>query len=115
MKVLVINGGSSSIKCSLFESDQLAKHDQPPLWKGQVNFRDGNKAELLTRSGSNSESRIEFPAPNIDAGFRKLYEVITGNGADPIVRIDQIKVVGHRVVHGGGKYFSPTKVDDQLI
>ena len=115
MKVLVINGGSSSIKCSLFESDQLAKHDQPPLWKGQVNFRDGNKAELLTRSGSNSESRIEFPAPNIDAGFRKLYEVITGNGANPIVKIDEIKVVGHRVVHGGGKYFSATKVDDQLI
>jgi acetate kinase len=115
MKVLVINGGSSSIKSSLFESNQLDKHDQPPLWKGQVNFRGDNTAELITCSGNNPESKSEFSAPNTNAGFRKLFEVITGNGSNPVVDIDEIKVVGHRVVHGGAKYFAATQIDDQLI
>jgi acetate kinase len=115
MKVLVINGGSSSIKSSLFDSNQLDKHDQPPLWKGQVNFRGDNTAELITHSDNSPESKSEFPAPNTDAGFRKLFEAITGNGSNPVVNMDEIKVVGHRVVHGGDKYFSATQVDDQLI
>jgi acetate kinase len=75
--VLIVNGGSSSIKFAMFTAEQ-----EPRRIKG------GN----VERSGAGEAERIA----------REL-----GDGKPA--------AVGHRIVHGGPKYFEPTRVTEEVV
>lgn len=89
MKVLVLNGGSSSFKCWLAElpGGPLPGDPLPPIWSEHLNWNQ--------HSGS-AESMIE-PA------LRSLLE------KHPV-----IDVVGHRIVHGGPNYRESTKLTPEV-
>ncbi|MEO5810715.1 MAG: acetate/propionate family kinase [Rhodanobacter sp.] len=106
--ILVLNCGSSSIKFALFATGEtpLAR---TAAWSGKV--------EGIT-SATPTFSADDIPATPLTlepdrpyaAALTYLRECILG-------RLDgrRIVAVGHRVVHGGSKYFAPVRVDAAVL
>jgi acetate kinase len=85
--ILVLNFGSTSVKISLFECDNLAKVDEP-IWK--------------TSLGATDDSAM---------AIKSLW-----SGKQPILKSpEQIVAVGHRVVHGGSDHAGAIIVNEQVM
>jgi acetate kinase len=114
VKIFVINAGSSSIKSQLLDASRLFDKDNGLLWHGQVNFHDGGQADFTSSPAGQADKHFTVAATDAESGYRKLFsEIIESDG--PLASIDEIKAVGHRVVHGGDKYHLPTVVDDLVL
>ncbi len=107
MKILVLNGGSSSFKC-WFE-------DGEPRWNARADWsRDSSTADVkITRSdGASIKRTITASAPS---GFlQPLLEALWTGEAKVIDAPSQIDVVGHRIVHGGPKYRASVLVTPEV-
>jgi acetate kinase len=103
VKILVLNGGSSTLKATLREVDGAAPAQPPaPLWEAQADWgrRPGIAQVRVHRAGEapvETEAATETSASVIQPVIEDLWsgpaKVIGGPG--------EISVVGHRVVHGG--------------
>ncbi len=85
MKILVLNGGSSTFKCWFRDvpDGPLGAEALPPRWSGRVEWKSSESPEgllppLLESLWKGDKKAIDSPA--------------------------EIDVVGHRIVHGGAKY-----------
>jgi acetate kinase len=107
MKILVLNGGSSSFKCWFQDvhDGSLPSEGLAPRWTARADWsRNSGTADVkITRSDGVSVSRtITADAPS---GF--LEPVLEGLWKGEAKAIDgpsEIDIVGHRIVHGGPKY-----------
>ncbi|MBQ1925662.1 MAG: hypothetical protein II180_06035, partial [Proteobacteria bacterium] len=108
MKLLVINCGSSTVKYQLLEmpaGDVLAK--------GNVE-RIGEEIGILkhkTADGKKVEITDEV-FPTHEAGLKRVFDLLLDG---TIKSLDEIKAVGHRVVHGGEKLTKTCLVDQSII
>jgi acetate kinase len=112
MKILVLNSGSSSQKTALFELQPGGAVDPvAPLWEGKLDW-DGEQERLTISSAPGGKLREE---KKIDPEKRErsveamLQNLWTGTTA-VLGAKDAIKVVGHRVVHGGPKLTQPVLI-----
>ena len=107
--VLVLNGGSSSLK---FAAYALPLTEAGPLLRGQVEGI-GAEPHLLLRdaSGAVLEER-RFPAEGFDhsAAVLHLQESLRSH-----LEGDQVIAIGHRVVHGGDRPAAAERVDAALL
>lgn len=84
MKILIVNGGSSSFKFSLFDTPCSFGFTTEPIWKKTIEFKntsDDHKAAI-------KETLLEVP-PDID-------------------------LIGHRIVHGGNLFHKPTLITSDV-
>jgi acetate kinase len=106
MKILVLNAGSSSQKCCLYE---LADHTLPnqaptPLWEAQIDwtYRPGvAEVTVKTAAGKTKQTQpFETKLPVIETMLATIW-----SGQSPVLEDKTlIDAVGHRVVHGGQDY-----------
>lgn len=62
------------------------------------------------------ETRVRGQVDRIEAGdFPGALASVTKQLAEEGVRADDLRAVGHRVVHGGPQYASPTVIDDEVL
>jgi acetate kinase len=87
LKILVLNSGSSSIKYQLFE---ITNTKQDVLFKGLV-------------------EEVKDYQNALDGIFTQLIKL------NVIESFNQIDAFGHRVVHGGDKFYKPVVIDDEVI
>jgi len=109
MKILVINSGSSSLKCSLFEAPGprlLARCSVERIGEG--------KASLNYEASGRSDQRPCDAATHSEALDAVLGRLVEGDGR-VLEGLEQIGAVGHRVVHGGEKIARSVAVDDEVI
>ena len=114
--VLVINSGSSSLKYSLMDMDR-----ELPLGEGLIErigqdagdithtvrrVSDGSAAPTVLDEKHRSSRRIA----DHDEAFRVMLEQFAEHG--PQLDDSPPVAVGHRVVHGGARFFAPTPIDD---
>ncbi len=90
--VLVINSGSSSLKYQLIDPDSGA----------------ARATGHVERIGEDSSS-----VPNHDAARRHAFDGLADDGID--LQTCGLVAVGHRVVHGGNRFYRPTLLDDAVI
>lgn len=83
MRILVVNGGSSSFKFSLFEVVGKFTRAHQPIWKKNIEFKTTGE----DRKEAIKKALLEAPAP-----------------------IDRI---GHRIVHGGLIFQKPTVINSE--
>ena len=106
--ILVLNCGSSSIKFALFDAaaDPLPR---TPLWNGKVQGIGGPTPDFGETGIEPFPVTLDAEHPHT-AALALIRQRVTA-------RLDgrRIAVVAHRVVHGGNKYFTPTRVDAALI
>jgi acetate kinase len=90
--VLVINSGSSSLKFQLVEPES------------GVARATGN----VDRIGEESSAVADHAA-----ALRRAFDMLADDGID--LQNGKLVAVGHRVVHGGNRFYQPTLVDDAVI
>jgi acetate kinase len=114
MKILVINTGSSSIKYQLFDMNA-----QRILASG-VAERIGESKGVLTHESVLSNGEIvkkvqEGMIADHSQGLNRIADLLIDPDHGVIQDISEIAAVGHRVVHGGEMFRSPTIIDEKVI
>lgn len=84
MKILVVNGGSSSFKFALFEVKGTFLPTSEPIWQKTVEFKNTSD----DRKAAIKKALLEVPT--------------------------DIGIVGHRIVHGGNLFQKPTLITPQV-
>ena len=114
MKILVINTGSSSIKYQLFDMDQ-----QIVLASGLAE-KIGEATSILTHkiikeNGENITKVKEGMILDHQEGLIRIVDLLVDAEYGVIKDKSEISAVGHRVVHGGETFQSPTIIDKGVI
>ncbi|UAJ80416.1 acetate kinase [Leifsonia sp. ZF2019] len=100
--VLVVNSGSSSLKYQLIDAES-----EEALASGLVE-RIGEESGHIRHRGPGGTAERSLPIPDHTAGFRAMLELFASEG--PSLEESPLVAVGHRVVHGGKRFFEPTIV-----
>ena len=110
MKILVLNCGSSSIKFQFFDMD-----GEIVLAKGLVEKigLNGSCLKLEKKSGE----KVVFEGEILDhkVGIEYVLGVLTSKKHGCISNLNDIKAVGHRVVHGGERFNESVIIDSEVI
>ena len=106
--ILVLNCGSSSIKFALFDAaaDPLPRQ---PLWNGKVQGIGGPTPDFGETGVAPFAIALD-PAQPCRAALTLILQRVRA-------RLDgrRLAVVAHRVVHGGSRYFEPTRIDAGVL
>ncbi|MDR6990312.1 acetate/propionate family kinase [Luteimonas sp. 3794] len=106
--LLVLNCGSSSIKFALFDVGQTPL-PRAPVWNGKVQGIGGD-APTLGETGREPERvTLDVDQPYHAALTRILDRVAARRGGR------RLHAVAHRVVHGGGRYEAPVRMDAAVL
>lgn len=108
MKILVLNSGSSSIKYQLFSMPS-----QEVICSGLIE-RIGLKLGNIHYKSSKEKISEETKIPNHKTGLEKVVALLLDKKVGVISSTDEIKAVGHRVVHGGSSFTKTTIVNQEV-
>jgi acetate kinase len=107
-KILVCNAGSSSFKFSFFDAE-----DEVLLADGGVDWL-RKPARLVFRGANRPEIREELKLEkHADAVARILDDLQAGSSA-ALQSLEDLRAVGHRVVHGGDRYTSAVRITAEV-
>lgn len=110
MKILVLNSGSSSQKCALFEiSDSIPDHPPVPLWQGKVEWGEREpKMELCNAQGA--ALNISISLEGRAQALERLLQALSYGEVKAVSSLSEIAVVGHRFVQGGLEFRDPVRI-----
>ena len=117
MNLLVLNSGSGSHKCSLFQVGKILPAEAlEPIWKAVIMATDpGSAAQELSLTFEVEGQKKERKALSADLSSRKQVEYLLKRLRDDqssiLKNTAAIDVVGHRVVHGGTEFDKAVHVD----
>jgi acetate kinase len=97
--LLVINSGSSSIKYQLFQMPS-----PEPVCSGlieRIGLRDGAITHKVWRDGKETSTTLQQDIADHESGMLEAARLLTDPGTGVLQDPDDVKVVGHRIVHGG--------------
>ena len=107
-KILVCNAGSSSFKFSLFDAE-----DEVLLAEGGIDWL-RKPTRLVIRQADRPEIREELKLEkHADAVVRILEDLQAGSSA-ALDSLEDLRAVGHRVVHGGDRYSSAVLITAEV-
>jgi len=110
MKILVVNAGSSSLKYQL-----INMKEEKVLAKGLCD-RIGLPGSLIKHKTHDDRSVTkEIEMKDHKDAIASLIKVLTHEEWGVIESLEEIKAVGHRVVHGGEKFFKSVIIDENVI
>ena len=109
MSVLVINAGSSSVKYQLISSK-----DESVQAKGLVE-RIGSAGSNMKHIYGEETYEVEKPLENHVEAIKLILAALLDPSHGVIKSVDEIRAVGHRVVHGGEKFATSVLIDDAVI
>jgi acetate kinase len=104
MRILVLNGGSSSFKCwfSDLSDESLPVKGPQPLWSARVDWsHHSGVAEIHIRRSDGAASDRSMQVDGPVAVLRPVIESLWEGSAKVISARSEIDVVCHRIVHGG--------------
>jgi acetate kinase len=113
MKILVINAGSSSIKYQLFNMET-----QTVLAGGLVERIGETTGRIKHNNFVKADSKPtvkEAHIPSHKEGLTDVVQLLLDPEIGVIASPDEIRAVGHRVVHGGEKFSHPTVLDQEIV
>ncbi|MBQ6003476.1 MAG: acetate kinase [Clostridia bacterium] len=108
--ILVINAGSSSIKYQLIDMD-----NEEVKAKGLVE-RIGIEGAQLTHTTTGKDKIIVKKAmADHGVAMQEVIKALTDEELGAVKSMDEIRAVGHRVLHGGEKFTQPSLVDENVL
>jgi acetate kinase len=112
MKILVLNGGSSSLKASLREVDGATPSvPVAPLWQAEADWgRNAGKVTIHAQGpGGKLDQELDLSEPA--AVLDPIMESLWSGTARALSGAGEIDAVGHRVVHGGTTFQESARID----
>ena len=107
MKILSVNAGSSSLKFQMYEMPE-----EKVIISG-VFERIGIDGSFYTIKINDEKIVKEVNIPNHKEAVHALIKELLDNKV--IKELDEIKGIGHRIVHGGDKYSSSVIITDEVL
>jgi acetate kinase len=105
--ILAVNGGSSSIKFALFATEPSL----PRILNGRIEGIGTPHSSLAARSrDASANASRQVNAPDYAAAVNLLLDWI-----EKTIARHELAAVGHRVVHGGPKYWAPQRISPAMI
>jgi acetate kinase len=112
MYLLVLNAGSSSQKSSLYRLErELPQQPPEPLWLGDIDWIASDFGSLTVKSNGIQQ---QTELANREKALETMLNTLVEGETKVLDRLEQINLVGHRVVHGGAKYFQPTIITAEV-
>ena len=108
MKVLVLNCGSSSLKCQLIDMETEER-----IMKGHYERIGGSRSSLRFNVRGN-KVEFEHPARNFEEAISFILKLLVSKEFNVVNSIDEIGAVGHRIVHGGEKFTESVVIDKEV-
>ena len=110
MKVLVINAGSSSLKYQLMDPATREVFAKGLCERIGIDGR-------LTHKVPAKDAKYEFeiPMPTHSEAIQAVLDALLDAEHGVIKSASEIDAVGHRVVHGGEKFASSVRIDDEVM
>ena len=106
-KYLVVNAGSSSLKFSLYEMPE--QNELVNVYVEKI----GSKDCFWTLKMNGEKIKKSAPLKDHSEAVQTMMQELVDNKL--IENIDEIKGVGHRVVHGGEFYAESVKFDAEVL
>lgn len=108
MKIFILNCGSSSIKCYLYDFNETPHTSISPVWEGHLQWKNSFEKPYLTIKNAQGACHSE-----------EVKEKTAGESLKHLVRLflqgnEQVDVIGHRVVHGGRDFTESVLVTPQV-
>ena len=106
--ILTLNAGSSTVKLGFY---RIARGKAQPLGRGVIDFRD----EPLEFRVSLPDGKLHLPLENADPDdmtgvLGRALSALTAH-----LPLDRVRIIGHRVVHGGDLFTGPALIDDATL
>ena len=115
MRILAINGGSSSDKSSLFDlaRAETSSAPLPPLWDAEIDWTspDGPTLQVRTGGGRRTERLDAVSRPD---AIKRMIETLWTGASAVLESPSEIAAVGHRVVHGGQAYRETVRITSEV-
>ncbi len=108
MKIVIINSGSSSIKYQL-----ISMPAQEIICSGMID-RIGLETSNLTYITSTTKLNETIPIANHKIGLEKITQLLMDEKIGVLTSTDEIKAVGHRVVHGGSSFSNTVVINTEV-
>ncbi|HET7291579.1 MAG TPA: acetate kinase [Vicinamibacteria bacterium] len=114
MKVLVLNCGSSSLKFQLLEVDPKDAGADRTLAKGLV---DNIGATAVLKYEAEGKKAIRESAEVLEhkIAVERSLGLLTREDVGVIRERREIEAVGHRIVHGGERFKTSVRIDDDVL
>lgn len=110
MKVLVVNAGSSSLKCQLIETD--GKICQMKAIAEKI----GSASAYMTiEFPPHKKVRYDIPNATIEQALITLFDVLIHDSNSPITALTDIDAIGNRIVSGGEYFTHSILIDDDAL
>ena len=110
MLILVLNGGSTSLRFSLYDTkcnDILARGSGEGIGTEFSYYKYINNKGLT--------QKLDLPLSNVNDVLAMLCSDIVDKDLGVIKKLSDIDAIGHRIVHGGEKYTQATIINDAVI
>lgn len=106
MIILVINAGSSSVKFTLFDMAT-----ESVMAKGQIERLGSLKPNFIYKRSDGIAIESSPKIKDYKGALKVIGEKITDKDVGVIENLNEVDVVGHRVVHGGERITKPAVID----
>ena len=108
MNVLIINAGSSSLKYQLMDPETGAVSAKGLCERIYIDGR-------LTHNANGKKIVKDIPMPTHSEAIQAVLAILVDPVDGVIKSTDEIDAVGHRVLHGGMKFFDSCIINDEVI
>jgi acetate kinase len=108
MNILVLNAGSSSLKYQLIEMPS-----QTVKCTGLIE-KIGTEQAIFSYEQNDVKKTNKLSILNHTVGLKKIAATLLDRNTGVIQTVDEIKAVGHRVVHGGSKFSKTVVVNKEV-
>ncbi len=108
MKVLIINSGSSSIKYQLIQMPE-----KKVVCSGLVE-RIGLDNGIIHYKSDKKDLKETLDIPSHQVGLEKIADLLLDKKIGVLKSAEEIKAVGHRVVHGGNAFAKTVLIDEAV-
>lgn len=105
IQVLTVNGGSSSIKFALFEAGKSLRR----ILTGHIEGIGLSKGRFAVKGAAD-----DFSKPVVVRDHAAAVNVVM-DWIDTRIQHGELSAVGHRIVHGGPKYWKPELITPMMI
>jgi acetate kinase len=107
-KILVCNAGSSSLKFSLFDAE-----DEVLLADGGIDWL-RKPARLVFRGANHPEIHKELKLEKHADAVARILDDLQAGSLSALQTLEDLRAVGHRVVHGGDRYTSAVRITAEV-
>lgn len=107
--ILALNCGSSSLKYQVYDVNKKTL-----LAKGNVE-RVGSEDSFVSYKHGDVKGKETVAMLDHASALRQVMDMLTRSGIGVIDDLNDVKAVGHRVVHGGDKFTSSVEITDEVI